>query len=69
MWGKEVSATLVRKEMKKRRKKTYLTYVPVNEAMVAAGLVRLKGQGMVERWRFEDLACGENRSLQRSEKK
>ncbi len=69
MWGKEVSATLVRKEMKKRRKKTYLTYVPVNEAMVAAGLVRLKGQGMVERWRFEDLACGEKRSLQWSEKK
>jgi len=43
MWEKEVSATLVRKETKKRRKKTYLTYVPTKEAMVAAGLARLKG--------------------------
>src|SRR6266702_1817418 len=56
--------------MKKRKKKTYLTYVPMNEAMVAAGLVRLEGQGMVERWGFEDPACGEKRSLQHwSEKK
>ncbi len=69
MWEKEVSATLFRKEMKKRRKKTYLTYVPANEAMVAAGLVRLEGQGMVKRWGFEDPACGEKRSLQWLEKK
>ncbi len=34
------------------------------EAMVAVGLVRLEGQGTVERWGFEDLACGEKRSLQ-----
>ena len=68
MWEKEVSATLVRKE-KKKRKKTYLTYVPANEAMAAAGLVRLEGRGTVERWGFEDLACGEKRSLQWSEKK
>ncbi len=54
----------------KKEKKTYLTYVPMNEAMVAAGLVRLEGQGMVERWGFEDPACGEKRSLQHwSEKK
>ncbi len=42
MWEKEVSATLVRKE-KKKRKKTYLTYVPTNEAMVVVGLARLEG--------------------------
>ena len=69
MWGKEVSATLVRKETKRRRKKTYLTYVPANEAMAAAGLARLEGRGTVERWGFEDPACGEKRSLQWSEKK
>src|SRR6266702_699766 len=69
MWGKEVSATLVRKETKKRRKKTYLTYVPVNEAMATAGLARLEGRGTVERWGFEDPACGEKRYLQWSEKK
>ncbi len=60
---KRVSVTLVRKERKKRKKHNF-TYVPVNEAMVAAGLARLKGQGMVERWGFEDPACGEKRSLQ-----
>jgi len=39
-------------------------------AMVAVGLVRFEGQCMVERWGFEDLACGEKRSLQHwSEKK
>src|SRR6266571_5694598 len=38
--------------------------------MVAAGLARLEGGGMVERWGFEDPACGEKRSLQHwSEKK
>ena len=66
--GEEVSAT-VRKEMKKRKKKHNFTYVPVNEAMVAAGLARLEGRGTVERWGFEDPACGEKRSLQWSEKK
>ncbi len=55
MWGKEVSATLVRKEMKKEEKHIF-TYMPVNEAMVAVGLVRLEGQGMVEGWGFEDPA-------------
>ncbi len=69
MWGKEVSATLVRKETKKRRKKHIFTYVPANEAMAAARLARLEGQGTVERWGFEDPACGEKRSLQCSEKK
>ena len=70
MWGKEVSATLVRKEMKKRRKKKHIfTYMPANEAMVVVGLVRLEGRGTVERWGFEDPACGEKRSLQWSEKK
>jgi len=57
MWGKEVSATLVRKETKKEEKHIF-TYMPVNEAMVVAGLVRLEGRGMVEGWGFEDLACG-----------
>jgi len=69
MWGKEVSATLVRKETKKRRKKHIFTYVPANEAMAAARLARLEGQGTVERRGFEDPACGEKRSLQWSEKK
>ena len=52
-----------------KRRKTYLTYVPANEAMAAAGLARLEGGGTVERWGFEDPACGEKRSLQWSEKK
>ncbi len=30
MWRKEVSATLVRKEMKKRKKKHNFTCMPVN---------------------------------------
>ncbi|SRR6266702_3401313 len=55
--GEEVSA-MVRKEMKKRKKKHNFTYVPANEAMVAVGLVRLEGRGMVERWGFEDPECG-----------
>jgi len=42
MWEKEVSATLVRKE-KKKRKKTYLTYVPANKTMAVVGLARLEG--------------------------
>ena len=41
--------------------------MPVNEAMAVVGLVRLEGQGTVERWGFKDLACGEKRSLQWSE--
>ncbi len=32
--------------------------MPVNEAMAAAGLVRLEGRGMVEGWGFEVLARG-----------
>jgi len=32
--------------------------VPINEAMAAVGLARLEGQGTVERWGLEDLACG-----------
>ncbi len=37
---------------------------------MAAGLVRLEGRGTVERWGFEDPACGKKRSLQHwSEKK
>ncbi len=43
MWGKEVSATLVRKEMKKEEKKHIFTYMPTNEAMAAARVVRLEG--------------------------
>ena len=67
---KRVSVTLVRKGTKKRKKKHIFTCVPANEAMAAAGLARLEGQGTVERWGFEDPACGEKRSLQHwSEKK
>ncbi len=44
--------------------------MPANEAMAVAGLARLEGRGMVERWGFEDPACGKKRSLQHwSEKK
>jgi len=54
------------KKQKKEEKKHIFTYVPANEAMVAAGLARLEGRCMVERWRFEDWEKG---SLQWSEKK
>jgi len=38
--------------------------------MAAAGLARFEGRRTVERWGFEDPACGEKRSLQHwSEKK
>ncbi len=38
--------------------------------MVVAGLARFEWRHMVERWGFEDPACGEKRSLQHwSEKK
>jgi len=41
--------------------------------MVAAGLARFKGQHMVERWGFEDPACGKrglcNTGQKRNEKK
>src|SRR6266702_593878 len=60
------SVTLVRKETKKEEKKHIFTYMPVNEAIAVAGLVRLEGQCTVERWEFEN---GEKRSLQWSEKK
>ncbi len=55
---KEVSATLVRKETKKR--KHIFTYIPANEAMAAVGLARLEGRGTVEGWGFEDPAHGVN---------
>ena len=57
------------KKRKKEEKKHIFTYVPANEAMAAARLARLEGRGMMERWGFEDPACGEKRSLQWSEKK
>ncbi len=40
---KRVSVTLVRKGTKKEEKKHIFTCVPMNEAMVAVGLVRLEG--------------------------
>ncbi len=43
MWGKEVSAALVRKEMKKEEKKHIFPYMPTNEAMAAVRLARLEG--------------------------
>jgi len=36
--------------------------------MVVARLARLEGQGMVERWGFEDLACGK-RGLSNGQKR
>ena len=68
---KRVSVTLVRKGLKKKKQKKHIfTCMPVNEAMVGVGLARLEGRCMVERWGFEDPACGEKRSLQHwSEKK
>ena len=53
---------MVRKEIEKKEKKTYL-YLCAHKCRQVAELARLKGQGMVERWGFEDLACGEKRSL------
>ncbi len=69
MWGKEGLCNIGQKRNEKKKKKHIFTCVPVNEAMAAAGLARLEGQGTVERWGFEDPACGEKRSLQWSEKK
>ncbi len=45
-------------EKKQKKRKTYLYLMPANEAIAAVGLARLKGQGMVEGWGFEDLVCG-----------
>ena len=68
--GEKRSLQCSEKKRKKEEKKHIFTYMPVNEAMAVVRLVRLEGQGMVERWGFEDTACGEKRSLQHwSEKK
>ena len=69
MWGKEVSATLVRKETKKEEKKHNFTCMPMNETMAAVGLVGLRGKAWWRGGGFEDPACGEKRSLQWSEMK
>ncbi len=69
MWGKEVSATLIRKETKKEEKKRNFTCVPANEAMAAAGLAGLRGEAQWRGGGIENPACGEKRSLQWSEKK
>jgi len=45
-------------EKKRKKEKHIFTYMPVNEATVAAGLARLEGRCMVEGWGFEDPACG-----------
>ncbi len=69
---KRVSVTLVRKGMKRKekKKKHIFTCVPRNEAMVAAGLVRLEGQHTVERGGLRTQHVGKKRSLQHwSEKK
>jgi len=52
MWGKEVSATLVRKETKKRN--ITLLACPQMQAMAAGGLARLEGQSTVV-----GIMCGE----------
>jgi len=41
--GKKRSLQHWSEKKRKRRKKTYLTYVPTNEAMAVVGLVRLEG--------------------------
>ncbi len=64
MWGKEVSATPIRNEMKKEEKKHNFTCMPTNEAMVVVGLVGLRGEAQWRGGGFENLACGEKRSLQ-----
>ena len=38
----------------KKKEKHIFTYMPSNEATVAAGLVRLEGRHTVEGWGFED---------------
>src|SRR6266702_3441960 len=67
MWGKEVSATLVRKENKKRKKKTYL-YLLARECKQwrRGDLGGLRGKARwwglcVERRGFEDPARGVKR--------
>ena len=67
--GKRGLCNTGQKRNRKKKKKLIFTYMPANEAMAVAGLAGLEGQGMVERWGFEDPACGEKRSLQWSEKK
>src|SRR6266702_1078668 len=54
---------------KKKKKKHIFTCVNANEAMGGEGIERIEGGEKVERWGFEDPACGEKRSLQWSEKK
>ncbi len=54
MWGKEVSATLVRNEMKKRKKNITLLVCLRMQAMVAGRLGRLEGQSTVV-----GIMCGE----------
>src|SRR6266702_3526235 len=71
MWGKEGLCNIGQKRNEKNEKKNLSLLVCLQmQAMAAAGLARLEGQGTVERWGFEDPACGEKRSLQHwSEKK
>ncbi len=71
MWGKEGLCNIGQKRNKKKKQKKHIFIcVP---AMVAAGLARFKGQHMVERWGFEDPACGKrglcNTGQKRNEKK
>ncbi len=64
MWGKEGLCNIGQKRNEKKEKKNLSLLVCLRmQAMAVAGLARLEGRGMVERWGFEDLACGEKRSL------
>src|SRR6266702_1074569 len=56
MWGRGLCNTGQKRN--KKKEKHIFTYMPANEAIAAVGLARLKGQGMVEGWGFEDLVCG-----------
>ncbi len=56
--GKRGLCNTGQKRNEKEEKKHNFPYMPANEAMVTARLVRLEGRGMVERWGFEDPACG-----------
>ncbi len=52
--GKRGLCNTGQKRNEKRRKKKHIfTYVPTNEAMAVARVVRLEGRGMVKRWGSE----------------
>src|SRR6266702_6400962 len=47
-----------RRNEKKKRNKHNFTCMPINGAMVVAGLARIEGQGTVERWDVGERGMG-----------